>query len=131
MKTFIAVPALLALVSLASLATTAAAAEKEVSIPITDVFLPEVAERNTDVKAVLIGMFPNSCYRWSQAVVTETNEMVHQINAKALVTTETMCLMMLVPYHKEINLGRLEPGEHSFRIINADDTFFEKKLTVK
>ena len=104
---------------------------KEVVIAINDAFVPEVVDQNSDAKIVLIGMLGNSCYRWSKAEVTDTEPLVHQVRATATVTLNAMCLMVLVPYNKEVNLGRLTPGEHTLRFVSADDTFFERKMTVK
>ncbi len=103
---------------------------KEVVISVHDVFVPEKVEHNTDAKVILSGMFPNSCYRWSRAKVHDVDALNHNVQAIATVT-ETMCLMVLVPFTKEVNLGRLPAGTHKLRFINGDDTFFEKSLTVE
>jgi hypothetical protein len=104
---------------------------KEVTVPVTDVYVPEVVPRDTDAKVILTGMFQNSCYRWSRAEVTSPTELIHEIKAKADVNMSTMCLMVLVPFTKEVNLGRLNPGEHTLRFTSSDDTFFERKMTVE
>lgn len=104
---------------------------KEVTLNMNDVFIPETVERGTDAKIVLTGMFPNSCYRWSRSEVTNSNGNRHQVKAMGLVTINTMCLMVLVPYSKQVNLGQLPPGEHTLRFVNGDDTYFDRKLVVQ
>lgn len=131
MKTLTTVSALIAFVSTLSFANAAEPSVKEVNIAINNVFVPEVVEKGTDAKIVLSGMFPNSCYRWSRAEVTGTEPSFHQIKAMAFVTTNVMCLMVLVPFSKEVNLGQLIVGEHTLRFVSGDDTYFERKLIVR
>ncbi len=104
---------------------------KEITIAVSDVFVPETVERGMDAKIVISGMFPNSCYRWSRFEVTSPVQTIHEIKSKAFVTMNTMCLMVLVPFSKELNLGRLNPGEHTLRFTSGDDTYFERKLIVQ
>lgn len=129
MTKFIAVAALLVSQSLISLAS-ADPVTKQVGLSVHDVLVPEKVEYNNDAKIVVSGMFPNSCYRWSHAEVTDVNALNHHIRGIATVT-QTMCLMVLVPFTKEINLGKLQRGEHTLRVINGDDTFFERTLLVE
>lgn len=103
---------------------------KEVVITVSDVLVPTKVDHNTDAKVVVSGMFPNSCYSWSRSEVNHPELFRHSIRAMALVS-QTMCLMVLVPYTKEISLGRLTPGEHTLRFINGDETWFEKTLIVE
>ncbi len=100
-------------------------------ITVNDALVPEFAEKDKDVKVVVSGTFPNSCYRWSRSDVRTHSEGFHIVRSLALVTTNTNCLMVLVPFSKEINVGRLTPGEHTLRFLNGDDTWFERKLTVQ
>lgn len=100
-------------------------------ITVNDALVPEFAAKDQDVKVVVSGTFPNSCYRWSRSDVRTHTQSFHVVRALALVTTNTNCLMVLVPFSKEINVGRLSPGEHTLRFLNGDDTWFERKLTVQ
>lgn len=122
-----------ALLMVVTSAGTIAQAEvsKEITIAIHDVFVPDVVAHDTDAKIVLTGMFPNSCYRWSRFEVFSPVQTIHEIKSKAYVTMNTMCLMVLVPFSKELNLGRLNPGEHTLRFTSGDDTFFERKMIVE
>ena len=122
---------MLGLVGAANFANAERAVVKEVTMAVNDVFIPEVVERGKDAKIVLSGMFPNSCYRWSRAQVVTSQDTFHEIKAMASVTVNTMCLMVLVPYSKELNLGQLTPGEHTLRFVSGDDTYFERKLIVQ
>lgn len=103
---------------------------KEVPISVHDVFVPEKVAQNTDAKIVLSGMFPNSCYRWSRVRTHDVDAFHHNVQAIATVT-QTMCLMVLVPFTKEVNLGHLPVGTHTLRFINGDDTYFDRTLTVE
>lgn len=103
---------------------------KDVVVSVNEVLVPEKVDQNTDAKIVLSGMFPNSCYRWSRAQVYDASPTFHNIQAHAMVT-QTMCLMVLVPYTKEVNLGKLQAGQHTLRFINGDDTYFERTLNVE
>lgn len=130
MKSIIALTVLLAAQSFISAPASADPVTKEVRISINDVFVPEKVEHNSDAKVILNGMFPNSCYRWSRSSVYNANPNNYQVQAFATVT-QTMCLMVLVPFSKEVNLGKLPVGEHTLRFINGDDTYFERTLTVE
>jgi hypothetical protein len=39
--------------------------------------------------------------------------------------------MVLVPFSKEVNLGRLSPGQHNLKFVNGDETSFERNLKVE
>jgi len=131
LKHFMTLSLILAFTTSFSFAHATQPVTKEVNIAVNDVFVPESVEANADTKIVLSGMFPNSCYRWSRAEVASPADNFHQVKAMALVTVNTMCLMVLVPYSKEVNLGKLSPGEHTLRFVSGDDTFFERTVVVK
>ena len=131
MKAIISASLLIALVSAFNFAGATQPSSKEVNIALNDVFVPETVEKGLDAKIILSGMFPNSCYRWSRVDVTNPEAMFHEVKAMAAVTTNTMCLMVLVPFSKEVNLGQLTPGEHTLRFVSGDDTYFERTLVVQ
>jgi hypothetical protein len=120
-----------AFVSGLSLGAAAEPVSKEITIAVSEVFIPETVDRNSDVKIVVSGMFPNSCYRWARTDIVSVSQTFHTLQAKAMVTLNTMCLMVLVPYSKEVNMGRLLPGEHTLRFVSHDETYFERKLVVQ
>lgn len=104
---------------------------KEVNIAVNDVFVPSYVNQGEDARIVLSGTLPNGCYRYNRAEVRHATPFIHEIKAIATVTTNTMCLMVLVPFSKEVNLGALDAGTHVLRIIAGDDTYFEKTLVVR
>jgi hypothetical protein len=121
---------ILGLGMLSSIAQAEAGGAREVFISINDVFVPSEAKSNGDSYVVVNGMYPNSCYRWSRSEVAHPSEFKHSVRLAAMVS-EGMCLMVLVPYNKEISLGQLSPGEHTLRFVNGDETYFERTLTIK
>lgn len=131
MKKTILLTCVFAMVTGLSFNVMAEPVSKELTIGVSDLFVPEVVERGTEAKIVMSGMFPNSCYRWSRAEVVDVSPLFHTVQAKALVTVNVMCLMVMVPFSKEVNLGQLPPGEHVIRMVSGDETYFERKLTVR
>ena len=103
---------------------------KDVVVSVHDVFVPDRVEQGTEAKVIVSGMFPNSCYRWARAEVAESTPTLRLVQAHATVT-QTMCLMVLVPFSKEVNLGRLPSGTHTLRFVNGDETYFERTLIVQ
>ena len=131
MKNLISTFALLATVlfSVNSVAAPAPAS-KEVTIGLSEVFIPGGFSSTTDAYVIVSGMFPNSCYHWTRAEVMHTSKTQHVVRAIADVA-QTMCLMVLVPYQREVNLGRLQSGDHTLRFLNGDGTYFEKTMTIE
>jgi hypothetical protein len=103
---------------------------KDVTLTISEVYVPEVTSPAANAFVVLSGLFPNSCYSWKGATVTSPTPMVHEIKSVASVVQQ-MCLMVMIPYQKEVFLGRLQQGSHTLRFVNGDGTFFERTLTVE
>jgi hypothetical protein len=129
MKHFIA--ALILTMTTASIASAQTApASKEVTIGLNEVYVPGGFSATTDVYVIASGLFPNSCYKWARAEVTNTTPLMHEVKSIATVS-QTMCLMVMIPYTKEIKLGRLQTGDHTLRFVNGDGTYFEKTLTVE
>lgn len=113
----------------ASTTATAEPVKKDVVISVHDAFVPEHASPEAEVKIVLSGMFSNSCYAWNYAEVNSSGP-DFTIRAHALLT-RSVCLMVLVPFSKEVNLGRLAIGQHTIRFINGDETYFERTVDVQ
>jgi hypothetical protein len=117
--------------SVTAFAAVDRAAVKDVVINIHDVFVPGGFDASSDVYVVASGMFPNSCYKWKTARVTvNRQENIHEVQATAGVS-QGMCLMVLVPYSKEINLGQLGQGEHKVHFVNGDGTYLEKIIKIE
>jgi len=84
---------------------------------------------NTEPVAIVSGLFPNSCYSWQAAEVTEVSPLVHEVKSFANVRTG-MCLMVIVPFSEEVALGKFTTGRHTVRFLNGDGTYMEKTVDV-
>lgn len=103
---------------------------REVVVGVSDVFVPGGFDSEADAYVVASGIFPNGCYRWKGASVKNTDRYHHEIQSVATVS-QGMCLMVLVPFTKEIRLGKLGSGEHKLKFINGDGTYLEKTLNIE
>lgn len=103
---------------------------REVIVSINDAYIPSGFDTASDAFVVINGLFPNGCYRFKDTAITHNSALVHEVRAMATVS-EGMCLMVLVPYSKEVQLGKLAAGEHAIRFMNGDGTYWEKRLTVE
>ena len=132
-KSFLVAGSLLALTSVASAAQQTPPQNtdgKEIQIAVSDAYVPGGFDSNSDAFVVTNGMFPNGCYRWGRAEVSNLPDRVHEVKTFAKVQ-QGMCLMVLVPFTKEVQLGKLDQGTHKVRFVNADGTFIEKQLNVE
>jgi hypothetical protein len=104
---------------------------KKVLVTVSEAFVPSGFDSNTEAFVVASGVFPNGCYAWSEAKVNNNKDNnVIEISVLADVT-QGMCIMVLVPFNKEIRLGKLTSGEHTIRFINGDGTYLEKTIKVE
>lgn len=108
----------------------ARAEEREVQVGFSDAYIPSGFDSNSDSFVIASGLFPNGCYRWKEADVTHTGPNSHEIRASATVN-QGMCIMVLVPFTKEIHLGKLSVGTHAVKMINGDGTYIEKTLNIE
>lgn len=104
--------------------------EKEVLVGVNDAYIPGGFDANSDVYVVTSGIFPNSCYKWSRADVGHMAGNIHEVRSLARVN-QGMCLMVLVPFTKEVQLGQIGSGQHTVRFINGDGTYWEKGLVIE
>lgn len=111
-------------------ATAGDLTEREVQIGVNDVYVPSGFDINSDVYVVANGIFPNGCYKWKRADVAHTDAYTHEIKSIASVS-QGMCLMVLVPFTKEIKLGKFAAGKHTLRFENGDGTYSEKLMVVE
>lgn len=102
---------------------------KDVTISASEVFVPGGFNSTTDAYVIVSGLFPNSCYNWSHADVNNATPFVHEIRLIAAVAQQ-MCLMVMIPFQKDVGLGRLEAGEHILRFVNGDGTYSEKSIKI-
>lgn len=112
-------------------ASTRGGEAKEVVVNVGTVVIPGGFDANSDVFAVVSGFFPNGCYKWQGAEVThDFAARTHEVRSKALVTPG-MCIMVMVPWSEEVQLGKLGAGDHSVRFVNGDGTYMEKKIKLE
>ena len=109
---------------------TASPTEKEVVVSVTDAYIPGGFDSSSDVYVVANGIFPNGCYKWSRADVNHNGKTVHEVRSVAKVS-QGMCLMVLVPWNREIRLGQIGSGRHQIRFVNGDGTYLEKNLEIE
>ena len=85
------------------------------------VFTPVGFDSNDNSQVVLAGTFPNTCYKVSEPKVT-----VDKLNKRVYVQDRAvyhkgLCLYMLVPYYKTVNLGVLEAGDYEIMLGDEAD----------
>jgi hypothetical protein len=130
MKKFLLIAASLMLAQATLAAPATPAEEKEVAIGISGVFVPAGFDSSSDAYVIVNGVFQNGCYKWSRAERTKRDDFNHEIRSIATVT-QGMCIMVLVPFQKEVRLGQLATGKHNLKFINGDGTYLEKSLVVE
>jgi len=130
MKQIFSLAAIALAITFASAAQASEPKTREQAIGVNEVYIPGGLSSDTDAYVIVSGMFPNSCYSWSRSEVSDKSAMVHEVRSFANVT-QTMCLMVLVPYSHDVRLGRLDSGEHTLRFLNGDGTYFERKVVVE
>lgn len=118
-------------VSYVGVASAASAVStKDVVVSINDVFVPGGFDSQTDAYVVVSGIFPNGCYKWKGATVKHVSGLNHEVTSVATVT-QGMCLQVLIPFSKDVRLGKLESGTHSLKFLSNDGTYIEKQLVVE
>lgn len=103
---------------------------REVIVGINEAFIPGGFDIYSDIYVIASGIFPNGCYRWSRADVKHVDHYNHEIRSIANVQ-QGMCIMVLVPFNKEIKLGRFDAGKHTLKFVNGDGTYLEKTMVVE
>jgi len=105
--------------------------EKEVQVSINDALVPATVNAGDEVKAVISGLFNNGCYRYSRsAVAHDASNDIHEVSTYAQVS-QGMCIMVLVPFTREVELGSFTKGEHRVRFMNGDGTYMEKRVVAQ
>jgi hypothetical protein len=93
-------------------------------------FVPGGFDSTSDVYTVVSGIFPNSCYSWKDARVNHMDSNLIEITGLANVT-QGMCMMVLIPFQREVWIGQLNAGQYTLRFNNGDGTHFEQLLTIE
>ena len=130
-KTLLTIAAALMLVNQGMAAGITETEEKELITPINNVLMSSTVKAGDEVKPVISGLFPNGCYRYSKVEIEHDNaNKVHEERTYETVS-QGMCLMVLVPFSREISLGAFSVGEHRVRFLNGDGTYMEKKVVAE
>ncbi len=104
--------------------------EREVTIGISGAYIPAGFNSRSDAYVIVNGVFQNGCYKWKKAEIKKLDSFTHEVRSIASVS-QGMCLMVLVPFQKEVRLGSLDSGKHLLRFINGDGTYLEKSMVVE
>jgi hypothetical protein len=129
MKTF---ATMFAFVLMLGTSTAVRAADGDVHekvVGASDAYVPSGFDSTSDSFVVVNGYFPHSCYKMKSAEVANVGPFLHEITIKANVT-EGLCLTVIVPWHREVQLGKLAAGDHTLHFMNGDSTYMEKHLTI-
>ena len=102
----------------------------EKTIPVNDVYIPSGFDSGSDAFVVVHGMFPHSCYKLKGVEVDHIGPALHEVTTRANVT-EGLCLTVIIPFHREVQLGKLAVGTHKIHFMNGDETYMEKQLTIE
>jgi hypothetical protein len=105
-------------------------ATKEVQIGVNNVYVPGGFDSSSDVFVVVNGIFPNGCYKWGRAAKKDVDTFNHEISSIADVS-QGMCIMVLIPFQKEVRLGKFASGKHNLRFVNGDGTYLEKTMVIE
>ena len=105
-------------------------ATREVALPVHDAYIPGGFTSESDAYVVETGYFPNGCYSFSRATVTNKDPFTHEIKTYALVRTG-LCPMIMAPYNHEVGLGKLARGTHKVLFMSGEGTYIEKDLTIE
>lgn len=103
---------------------------KDVVVGVSDVFVPAGFDSDNEAYVVASGIFPNGCYQWKDAQVKNLSDFSHEVVTTARVS-QGMCIQVLIPYSKDIRLGKLTAGKHTLRFLSGDGTYLEKSLVIQ
>lgn len=104
---------------------------KDVDANIQEAYIPGGFDSTAEAYVVVSGIFPNGCYKWKEARVEKADSSHHSVRVIASVKQGDICPRMLVPYMKEVSLGRLNSGSHEVKFLNGDGTFFTRSLVIE
>jgi hypothetical protein len=107
-----------------------AVSSQQVMVGVSDAFIPSGFDTESDVFVVISGIFPNTCYTWQGAQVSRLESHLHEVRSFANVQ-QGICLQVLVPFQREVRLGRLAEGQHRVRFLSGDGTYLEKSFEIR
>jgi hypothetical protein len=129
MKTLITVFAMALMIIAAPSAKAADGEVHEKVVGVSDAYVPSGFDSNSDAFVVVNGWFPHSCFKLKNVEVSHVGSFLHEVTTKANVT-EGLCLTVIIPWHREVQLGKLAAGDHKLHFMNGDGTYMEKHLTI-
>ena len=103
---------------------------KDVVVGVNSAFIPSGFDSETDAYVAASGHYPNTCYSFKESLVTHVSDFVHEVQMVARVK-QSVCMMMLVPYTIEVNLGQLASGKHRVSFLAGDGTQFDKFFDIE
>ncbi|MGZ3651296.1 MAG: hypothetical protein ACXVB9_06115 [Bdellovibrionota bacterium] len=98
-------------------------------VNVSDAYIPSGFDSTSESFVVVNGWFPHSCYKLKTVEVANVGPFLHELTTKADVT-EGLCLTVIIPWHREVQLGKLATGDHKLHFMNGDGTYMEKHLTI-
>jgi hypothetical protein len=98
-------------------------------VGVTDAYIPSGFDSNSDAFVVANGWFQNSCYKLKGIEVQHIGPMLHEVTTKANVR-EGLCPAVIIPWHREVQLGKLAVGTHKVHFMNGDETYMEKQIVI-
>ncbi len=95
------------------------------------VYVPLGFDSNDSAEIVIEGAYSNTCYRSGMATfnVDEERKKITIYN-KTYFHSNSMCLMVIVPYSKVINFGVLKEGNYSLNFVGDGENISMGKLPV-
>ncbi len=130
MKNFLMVTAIAMTLTFSFGAEAKEGDKHEKVVPINDVYIPNGFDSGSDAFVVVNGWFPHSCYKLKDVKVEHVGPLLHEVTTNAIVT-EGLCLTVIIPFHREVQLGKLATGTHQIHFMNGDGTYMEKRLTIE
>lgn len=129
MKKFTMMLAMAAMTAMIPMARAADGDIHEKVVAASDAYIPSGFDSNSDAFVVVNGWFPHSCYKLKNVDVASIGPFLHEVTTHANVT-EGLCLAVIIPWHREVQLGKLSTGDHKLHFMNGDGTYMEKHLTI-
>ncbi len=99
-------------------------------VNVNNAYIPSGFDSASDAFVVVSGVFPSGCYQLKNTKVDHIGSALHEVRVIANVF-EGSCIMVMVPFQSEAQLGKLSTGEHKINFMSGDGTYFERKLTIE
>lgn len=104
--------------------------QREVPMTPKEVYVPTNLKPDAQGYLIVSGYYNNSCAHWGHAQIENKTPLFHEVTLFQQVS-QAMCLMVITPYTRQIELGQLQPGEHVLRLITADGQYYDRTFYVE